>query len=66
MGLNSFRRGNYIMKKLEYLDSREYTPYGCESLKDMGYCLPEINCRHKIIDDGIDLEAYGIVNGRGE
>ena len=52
-----------IRKKLEYLDSREWTPHGCEKLKDMGYCLPWINCRYKEVCDE-DLEALGIVNGR--
>ena len=53
----------YIQKKLEYLDSREYTPYGCSKLKEYNYCLSHIKCRYKRNDDE-DLEALGIVNGR--
>lgn len=50
-------------KKLEYLDSKEWNPYSCHSLKEMGYCIKEINCPYRMIDDE-DLESIGIVNGR--
>ena len=52
------------MEKLEYLENRQWVSHGCNKLKDLGYCLPYINCRYKTLDD--DLEALGIVNGRGE
>jgi len=52
-----------IRRKLEYLDSREWSPHACSTLRDMGYCLPHIKCRYKRNDDE-DLEALGIVNGR--
>jgi len=34
-----------IRMKVEYLDGREYTPYGCEKLKELGYCIPEVYCK---------------------
>lgn len=52
----------YVRKKLEYLDGRSYSPYSCEALKQMGYCLKGINCKWKDIDE--DLEDLGIVNGK--
>jgi len=38
---------DYIRKKLEYLDSREYTPMGCSKLKANGYCVSEVYCRYR-------------------
>ena len=52
-----------IRKKLEYLDSKEWTPHSCDKLKSYGYCLPHIRCKWKRIEKE-DLEALGIVNGR--
>lgn len=38
---------DYIQKKLEYLDGREYTPYSCEKLKAHGYCVSEVYCKYR-------------------
>jgi len=37
----------YIQRKLEYLDAREWNPHSCDSLKALGYCLPHIICRKR-------------------
>lgn len=48
-----------IRNKLEYLDAREWNPHSCESLEQLGYCVPDIYCSKRDINE--DLKYLGII-----
>ena len=45
-GWNDFDE-DIIQKKLEYLDSREWNPHSCDSLKALGYCTDKVYCKKR-------------------
>jgi hypothetical protein len=65
-GWDDFNAEMMREKKLPYLVDHKWTPYSCKKLKEMGYCLDCIDCRHK---QDLMIEELGIgndTNGNGE
>ena len=55
-----------MRKKLEYLYDRKWTPYSCNKLEELGYCLDEIKCPYKMKRMMIKLGIIKETNGNGD